>query len=676
MVGAPGSTGPDDAALGKIDRLLASRPAAAAEHATAFLRIRPGHSVATLYLGIARRLMGDPAGALKVLQPLARSRPQWAAAQYELGVTEAAAGRARQALASLRRAVSLQVDIGEAWLLIADQLLALGDPAGADAAYANHRVVSSAGPRLHDAAAAICHNHLADAEAMLRRLAERQPADAEVLRLLAEVAIRTRRLGMAERLLWQSLELAPAHPEARQSLAVVLLEQDKRREALDQVDRLLASDPRNPAWLNLKANVLLRLGDIDAALTCFSTVLADHPDNARIWVAYADALKTAGRQADAIDAYRRACAVAPGFGEAWWSLSNLKTFHFAPADVATMEAQLANAALSGEDRLHLHFAIGKALEDSGEFAESFANYSEGNRIRRASLVYDAAAPSAYVDRARSLYDEDFFAARRDWGHDAPDPVFIVGLPRSGSTLIEQILASHSAVEGTMELPDVAAIAGSLLGTNDAVLSQDYPGVVAGLTAQQYRELGERYLVQTRIYRRHGTRLFIDKAPNNWLHVGLIHLMLPRARIIDARRHPMACCFSNFKQHFARGQPFTYSLHEVGRFYRDYVSLMRHFDAVLPGRVHRICYELLVTEPHQEIRRLLAHCDLPFEEACLHFHETQRPVNTASSEQVRRPVYREATDQWRNFAPWLQQLREALGPAIADYEAESGVGSSE
>jgi tetratricopeptide (TPR) repeat protein len=662
MSGSPDSVGSIDAALGQIAGLLESQPKAAAERASALLESRPDHPPATLYLGIARRLMGDPVGALEVLRPLARQQPNWAPAHYELGVTEGTAGGAAQSLASLRRAVSLQVDIGDAWLLIADQLIALGDPAGADAAYANHLLVAGAGPALRAAVAAICENRLADARGLLHRHLEQHPEDPAAMRLLAETAVRTRRYADAERLLRRVLDVAPGHVDARHSLAVVLQEQDRNAEALEQVNRLLVIEPRDPAWLNLKANALTRTGDVVQAIECFATVLAGHPDNARIWMAYGDALKTAGRQAEAIAAYRRSCQIAPGFGEAWWSLSNLKTFRFGPTDVEAMQVQLSGGEISSADRTHFHFALGKAFEDSGRFAESFAHYAEGNRIRRDGDHYQASAMSAYSDRMRSLYTAGFFAEREGWGRDAPDPIFIVGLPRSGSTLIEQILASHPAVEGTMELGDVADIVDSLAN-------------VAGLTNEDLRGLGDRYLRQTRVHRKTGAPFFIDKMPNNWLHVGLIHLMLPRARIIDARRHPMACCFSCFKQHFARGQQFTYSLEEIGEYYRDYVSLMTHFDAVLPGRVHRVCYERLVGHTETEVRRLLAYCGLPFEESCLRFHETERPVSTASSEQVRRPVYREALEQWRKFEPWLQPLRHALGPAVEIYETESASGAS-
>ncbi|MGB7905770.1 MAG: sulfotransferase, partial [Steroidobacteraceae bacterium] len=443
---------------------------------------------------------------------------------------------------------------------------------------------------------------------------------------------------------------------ARHSYALVLHEQNRTDTALAEVERLLAADPRNPVYLNLQANVLGRGGDHVRAIDTFAAVLADYPSNPRIWMAYGDALKTAGRTDDGIAAYRRSLQLAPGFGEAWWSLANLKTFRFSPTDVEAMQAQLARAGAAEDDRLHLHFALGKALEDAGQYARSFAHYADGNRIRRAGIVYDAGATTEFVRRSRALFAPEFVARRRGWGCDADDPIFIVGLPRSGSTLVEQILASHPAIEGTGELPEVAGIARSLAAR------APYPEVLAGLDAGEFRSLGERYLRETRLHRKAGVPRFIDKMPNNWLHAGLIHLMLPNARIVDVRRDPMGCCWSCFRQHFARGQHYTYSLEDLGRYYRDYVELMAHVDTVLPGRVHRVLYERLVEDTDAEVRRLLEHCGLPFDAACLRFHESPRSVATASSEQVRRPIYREALEQWRHYEPWLDPLRLALGPA--------------
>jgi len=378
-------------------------------------------------------------------------------------------------------------------------------------------------------------------------------------------------------------------------------------------------------------------------------------------------LKTAGHTERAIAAYRRSLELQPSFGEVWWSLANLKTFRFSAADLALMSAQLARTDLSDEDRLHLEFAIGKALEDAAEYASSFEHYAQGNAIRRAQLHYSADDTHARVQHIRQQYGAGFFAARAGMGNPARDPVFIVGLPRSGSTLIEQILSSHSQVEGTMELPEVTSITRMLRAQGDEDSAMPYHQVLAALDADALHELGERYLAHTRIQRKTAAPLFIDKMPNNFMHIGLIHLMLPNATIIDARRHPLPCGFSIFKQHFARGQGFSYGLEDIGRYYRDYVALMAHFDEVLPGRIHRVIYEHMVEDTEAEVRRLLDHCGLPFEPSCLRFFENARPVRTASSEQVRQPIYREGVDHWQHYAPWLEPLKSALGPALDSYQ---------
>jgi tetratricopeptide (TPR) repeat protein len=378
------------------------------------------------------------------------------------------------------------------------------------------------------------------------------------------------------------------------------------------------------------------------------------------------ALKTAGRHAESIEAYTSSIAKAPNLGEAYWSLANLKTFRFTPEQTLTMRAQLADAKLSAEDRFHFEFSLAKALEDAGEYQESFAHYREGNRLRRAMIRYDADENHAHVERSKRFFTREFFAQRQGWGCPAPDPVFIVGLPRSGSTLIEQILASHSQVEGTMELPDVAMLARVVGNRTTRPTGAAYPRALEKFSAEELRALGERYLSQTRIQRKTAAPLFIDKMPNNFAHLGFIHLMLPNARIIDARRHPLGCCLSGFKQHFARGQNFTYDLAEIGRYYRDYVQLMAHFDEVLPGRVHRVFYENMVEDTEAEVRRLLEYCRLPFEEGVLRFHENQRAVRTASSEQVRQPIFRDGMEQWRHFDAWLGPLKEALGEVASAY----------
>ena len=416
----------------------------------------------------------------------------------------------------------------------------------------------------------------------------------------------------------------------------------------------------------LKASIVARLGEHDEAMALYEGLLARFPRQPKAWMSYGHVLKTVGRATDGVAAYRHAVEQAPQLGEAWWSLANLKTHRFSADDVAVMRAQLTRSDLSDDDRLHLEFALAKALEDEGAFAAAFEAYGRGNDIRKAQLRHFGDDSHDKAERGRRFFDAAFFEARQAWGCPAADPIFIVGLPRAGSTLVEQILASHSQVEGTMELPDLLAIVRGLDKTKGAPERGLYPEALAKLSPETALELGERYLETTRIHRRMGRPRFIDKLPNNWLHVGLIQLILPNATIIDARRHPLGCCLSGYKQHFARGQSFTYDLAGIGGYYRDYVALMARYDAVLPGRVHRVIYERMVADTETEVRALLAHAGLPFEEACLRFWTNERAVRTASSEQVRQPIFGEAVDHWRNFEPWLGPLKEALGPVLGAY----------
>ena len=508
-------------------------------------------------------------------------------------------------------------------------------------------------PLLMEAALALAENRLPDAEPRLRAYLKRDPFNVAAIRMMAELAARIGRLPDAEKLLRRALELAPDFNPARANLATVLHRMNRSPEAIAELDRLMLLEPDNSGHANLKAAASGRIGEYEEALRLYDGVLAKHPNHAKVWMSKGHILKTLGRQGDAVAAYRRALELAPGLGEAWWSLANLKTVRFTDADVTAMQAATARADLSDEDRFHLDFALGKALEDRGAHTESFRHYDSANRLRRAHLPYDAAETSAAVDRQIALLTPAFLAARAGQGHDAPDPIFVLGMPRAGSTLIEQVLASHSRVEGTMELPDMPQL----------LRQAEKLGGVAALTPEQRAELGRQYLERTQIQRKTGKPFFIDKLPNNWLHTGFIHLILPNATIIDARRNPLSCCFSNFKQHFARGQAFSYSLSDMGRYYADYVRLMDHVDSVLPGRVIRVFHEDMLDDSDASIRRLLEACGLPFEEACLRFWETERAVRTASSEQVRRPIFRDGADAWQAYDAHLDPLRAALGDAM-------------
>ena len=607
-------------------------------------------------LAHARHLLGSqPDLALAQAHEILRVVPRYAPALLIAGEAHRAKGAGGAATAAFRAAVASDPNLAEAWRALGDQLHLAEDDAGGDAAYLAALRASTRDPALLEAADALARNDLAHAEPILRARLKQSPTDIGAIRMLAELAGRIGRNKDAETLLRRALELAPGFAAARHNLAIALHRQGRSSEAIEQIDQLLERDPGHPSYINLKAAALARLGDYDPSIALYRQVLVDYPNQPKVWMSLGHSLKTIGQQDESITAYRRCIDLQPSLGEAWWSLANLKTFRFTAADLAAMRAALEQDGLSEEDRFHLQFALGKAEEDAAHYESAFAHYADANRLRRALIDYDPDELSAAVDRQCDLFTPEFFAERAGWGTPADDPIFVVSLPRSGSTLIEQILASHSRVEGTTELPDIAALASRVGLPNMASLGEG-----------DARALGEEYLARTRIQRKTDRPRFVDKMPNNWAHVGFIRLILPNATIIDARRHPLGCCFSNFKQHFARGQTFTYDLTEVARYYADYVRLMAHFDAVLPGHIHRVFYEAMVDDTEGQVRALLDHARLAFEPACLSFHETERAVRTASSEQVRRPIFREGVEQWRHFEKWLDPLKSALGPVLDSY----------
>ena len=614
----------------------------------------------------ARLLEREPAVAAEQAAEILKVFPDQPHALALSGLALGRLGQGEAAIEALRRAVQLKPDLPDAWRALGDHYSALEMRDAADAAFAQHIRYSTSDPKLMNAALALAENRIPEAEHALREHLKRHPTDVAAIRMLAEVAARIGRVGDAEILLSRCVALAPGFTAARQNYAMVLHRQNKPLLAMEEVNRLLADDPGNPGMRNLKAAILGRTGDYEDSIALYKSVLADYPRQPKVWMSLGHALKTAGKTAPSIEAYRRCIELAPQFGEVWWSLANLKTFRFSADEIAIMRAQLERADLTNDDRFHFHFSLGKALEDNEEYAQSFDQYARGNALRRKLIHYDADDNQAHVTRSKRLFTREFFVQRAGWGLDAPDPIFVVGLPRAGSTLIEQILASHSQVEGTQELPDITMIARIVGKRTTRTQESAYPRALEKFSADELRAFGEQYLAQTRIQRKTAAPFFIDKMPNNFAHVGLIHLILPNAKIVDARRHPLGCCFSCFKQHFARGQNFTYELAEIGRYYRDYVELMAHFDAVLPGRVHRVLYENMVDDTEGEVRRLLAYCGLPFEESVLRFHENQRAVRTASSEQVRQPIFREGVDQWRHFEPFLAPLVDALGPVLKRY----------
>ncbi|HEY1637307.1 MAG TPA: sulfotransferase [Rhizomicrobium sp.] len=521
-------------------------------------------------------------------------------------------------------------------------------------------------PRLREAARLLEGQNFLPAMRLLQEFLKASPNDTRALHLMAEANSRQGRHTDAERLLRRVLELNPDFAAARLSYAHALLETGKPEASLKECRSVLESDPHNPLFRRALAMALEAFGDFPAAAVIWQALTCEYPERADCWLRYGHSLRGSGRSADAVAAYRSALALDPSYTRAYWGLENLKTFRFDDSDVRAMEAQFGNAALSQEDRTQLHFALGRAYGDRKLHAKSFEHYAKGNAIHRLRLSHDPDVLTAYVARCKRLFTAEFFEARNGAGASSAAPIFLVGMTRSGSTLVEQILASHSSIEGTLELTELSALARSIEEEIAPRLEVPFPEVLDRLDRDQIAALGERYLESTRRYRKLGRPFFTDKMGANLVYVGMLQLILPNARIVDVRRHPLACCWSNFTQLFAKGQQYAYRLTDLARLYRDYVELMAHFDRELPGKVHRILYEQLVENPEAEVRRLLEYLGLPFEKECLEFHRTARPLSTASSEQVRRPIFKDGLEQWRNYEPWLGPLKTSLGSVLDTY----------
>lgn len=647
-------------------KALSAEPARAEAIARALIADNPNHRDALFLLSEALRRQGKAQEARALLAPLTHATPPLFAAQNLYGRVLADLGEHREAASAFARGADAAPNHPHIWRDLSDQLRAAGDVEGAEHALLRHLAAADNEPRLVKASQALRGGDFATARPIIDAFVAEFPTDIAALRLLAEAQARADRPDQAEATLRRALALAPGFTYVRHSLAQLLIGLGRYGEAHAEAQELLRRSPADKGAKRLIAATLSHLGEEDAAIEAYQRTLSEDANQPRVWMSFGHVLKTMGRTQEGIDAYKKSIALTPGLGESYWSLANLKSHRFSDEDVAAMQAQLAGSTLSPEDRVNMLYALGKAREDRGDAAGAFAAYSDGAKLHRSFNAYNADAISAFVARSKTLITPAFFADRAGRGEPAPDPIFIVGLPRAGSTLVEQILASHSAVEGTAELPDIFALTQRIAGADRVAAGGTYLDVLADLDADALCALGQSYLDTTRTHRRLGRPFFINKMPNDFQHVGLIHLILPNAKIIDARRHPLACGWSCFKQHFAMGQNFTYDLGELGRYYADYVALMAHYDAALPGRVHRVIHEQLVTDPEPYIRALLDYCGLPFEDAVLRPHETQRAVRTASSEQVRKPISAKGLDDWKPYEPYLEPLKAALGPVLTCY----------
>ncbi len=628
------------------------------------LRIAPDHAEALYTLAVAQRFGGEHIDALATLARLMAADASYGRAWQERGHCLRELGRSDDALAAYQAAVTHNGALAASWQRLAELHTAAGHTDAARLAETQFSYLADLPPELLSVASFVREGRLLKAERLCRAYLQNNGHHVEGMRLLAEIGIKFNAFDEAEFLLESCKVLAPDNVNARFDYVEVLRKRQKFEKALAEAADLRDAEPGNPEFEMLYANANLAVANFDEAMQVYEALLDALPANPGINLTYGHALKTVGRQDEAIAAYRNAYAAKPDYGDAFWSLANLKTYRFPDSEIAQMREREAAHTTALEDRYHLCFALGKALEDRGNYADAFAYYDRGNRLKREELKVDPERLSIEMRLQRELVTPDVLARFAGAGCTAPDPIFIVGLPRAGSTLLEQILASHSQVEGTMELPNILALAHKLERRRVLGEEPEYPGNLHELSRDDVARFGEDYIRDTRVYRKQGTPFFIDKMPNNFRHIGLISMILPNAKIIDARRHAMGCCFSGFKQLFAEGQEFTYGLEVVGRYYRDYVSLMDHWDTVLPGKVLRVQYEDVVADLETQVRRLLDFCGLPFEQACLDFHQTGRAVRTASSEQVRQPIFTSGLDQWENFSPWLDPLRAALGPELA------------
>ena len=654
-----------DAAFAHATAMLGRDPRMALAQAQEILRAVPGHPQAVLIEGQALRLQGDLPSARAVLVRLAVEQPRSAMTAFELALVHGGLGEIEPAVAALQRAVTLKPDFLPAWHALSGALREAGREREARVADVRGVEASTRDPVLVKAALAMHDKDFATAETLLDERIARIPRDAAALRLRGEVAWRQGLIDEATRWLEQTLAIAPGFSAARELYVRILQMGPEVAKALAHASVLVEDEPHDVGHALLKASLQVRLGEQDQAAVIYRDLIGNGVDNPRVWLNLGHVEKTLGNQADAIAAYRKALGRDPALGEAWWSLANLKTVKLDADDIAAMGAS-EDGVEDEEQASQLQFALGKAYEDAGDAAAAFDRYARGNALRRKAVDYEEARILGGAAEHARLFTAPFLASRAGQGCPAADAIFIVGLPRAGSTLVEQILSSHSQIEGTMELPDMMMIGDRLQSRVDEGEFTSYADVVRSLAPADLARLGEEYLDRTRVHRKEGKPRFIDKMPNNWMHVGLIRLILPNATIIDARRHPMGCCFSGWKQFFARGQLFTYDLAEIGRYYRAYVAQMAAFDREAPGAVHRVIYEAMVADTEVEVRRLLDHVGVPFEEECLAFYRNRRAVRTASSEQVRQPIFTDGVDHWRQFEPFLGPLREALGSVEAAY----------
>ena len=615
-------------------------------------------------LAVAQRYGRKLPQAFATLDELISLNPDFARAYQERGHGLLSENRLSAAQESYEQAVERNPALLASWKALINLFQIAGMRERSLQAEERVRHLESLPRELQSVSTYLHDGRLQRADRLCRHFLKTRKTHVEGMRLLAEIREKLEMFGEAEFLLVTALEIEPEHERCRSDLANLLLKMQKFELAHEQTAHLVEAFPENLAYLSMHANAKAGVGAPEQAIELYNQVISQSRGQHRLHLLRGHAEKTIGKLDSAVDSYREAYRLAPDYGDAFWSLANTKTYRFSEEELAAMQAREASPETGLEDRIHLCFALGKALEDRREFERSFGFYERGNALKQDSVKHDPDNLSKRLGAQKVVLTEAFFRERERVGHDAPDPIFIVGLPRAGSTLLEQILASHSKVDGTLELPNMIALANRLDRGKLQAEGVGYPRVLETLDHDYFRRFGEQFIEDTRVHRQNAP-LFIDKNPNNFAHIGLIKLILPNAKVIDARRHPLSCCFSGFKQLFGQGHEFSYGLRQIGNYYSEYVDLMTHWNQVLPGFVLLVEHEEVVEDLEYQVRRMLDFCGLDFEPACLEYYKTERSIRTPSSEQVRQPIYRDALEAWKPYEPWLDPLKEALGPEVRE-----------
>ena len=637
-------------------------------HKYVLLNLRQdSNHIESLYFGsVCARYLKNYQQSNDYLERLLALSPDMGRAYQELGHLSRDRGNLEIAAGYYRQACEMNPALISSWQFLYDYYKDIGKKDASSHALEQLENLKSLPNTLLYISQILYEGKLSEAEKMCRDFLKKDPKNTEAMSILSEIASKLGYLEDAEFLLENAVNFEPNNSELRKKYLIILRKRQKFSKAMIQAEYLCKTFPKNLSFKAQMAIEIMQNGDYEKAIEIFDSILKKAPNDPNTLTSKGHALKTFGNNIDAIESYKLAHKAKPDHGEAYFSLANLKTYSFKTSEIASMKNQLENINLLSKDRVHFHFALAYALEKEGEYEEAFSHLEKGNEIKKINNRYSINGMKDEIQSQIQICDSNFFSSHGEGGLNKNDPIFILGLPRSGSTLIEQILASHSQIDGTLELPNILSMAHSLRGHDKLANQGKYPSVLKSLTKDQRKEMGLEYIKDTFMHRDKAPR-FTDKMPNNFRHIGLIHLILPNAKIIDARRYPLDCCFSIYKQLFAQGQEFSYGLEEIGSYYRNYIDLMDHWNRVLPGKILKVNNEDIINDLEGQVKRIIDYLELPFEEECISFYNTKRSVRTASSEQVRKPINKDGLERWKPYSKKLKPLVDCLGEGLLKSE---------